>query len=195
MEGCKMGVDIRTGEYRGWDTTSREGREGEDLIISYLKYNGFKIIDVRDIKEFQDIDTDIILVNEKGQNCKIEIKTDKRMYETKNICVDAILHKRNKCVDGYFYKCQADYLFYLDRVNNIIFVIKWKLLHDWIVKTKKEMYSWWNSIDGCNVDGFLIPVKELFKNNFIESVYFLYFGDMKKGILNFNIINKLKSYL
>lgn len=93
------------------------GKTGEKIVSEY--YNGldYDVIDVSEITQFQQQDIDFLIDGE-----SVEVKTQSSLQENK-ICIELVgnLERNYK---GWFFKTMADYIIFVDTVNNILYKIR-----------------------------------------------------------------------
>ena len=95
--------------------------KGEQLIKNYLEHQGYNVIDVSKCQEYWTQDIDFIAI--KGQDTtKIEVKYDGVIHRTRNLFIELLSDVDNN-KSGWIDFCKADYLYYIDAVNNICYVI------------------------------------------------------------------------
>lgn len=105
------------------------GKKGEDLVYSTAIGRGHTIKDVRDILEFRKRDIDFII-----DEYECEVKTDRRIAKTNNLFIEteSVSYKTNKISKGWFDYCEAEYLFYLDWENKILYIYKFDDIKEYI---------------------------------------------------------------
>lgn len=107
------------------------GARGEEKIIRYLqaKPETINILDVRNDRNFQMDDVDLIVDNKHRKGIKIEIKTDS--YYPRNFFYEYISNQE-KNVMGCMEKTKADYIFYYYENYNTLYIIDTKELRAWV---------------------------------------------------------------
>lgn len=86
------------------------GRAGEAVVAYTLMRAGYRVTDVRDVAQYQDIDTDLLGVRN-GQETTFEIKTDSYTANTGNIYFETVSNVEMN-VPGCMLKTTADVLLY-----------------------------------------------------------------------------------
>ena len=145
------------------------GISGESVVHSVLRSDGFKIVDVSNIEEYQKIDVDALMTNG-SKEWKLEIKTDSRISETNNICFEVGFDRNAGFRDWWFNKCEADVLCIYDDVKGIIYQLAWKRTKKYVSEYGKQI-KFWNKFDKCFVYLVLISLKDAYKNNLIIKTY------------------------
>lgn len=99
----------------------KRGEVGEDKVISILKQRGHNIVDVRAAAEYQKADIDFLV---DGRSC--EVKTDYRIWETGNLFLEDYISYKSKepYRGGFFRTSEAEYLFYIDIHNDVLYIYK-----------------------------------------------------------------------
>ena len=95
--------------------------KGEQLVKEYLEQHGYSVIDVSKDQHYWSQDIDFIAI--KGtETIKIEVKYDTWIHSSRNLFIELLADvDRNKC--GWIDYCKADYLYYVDAVDNSCYVI------------------------------------------------------------------------
>ncbi len=137
-------------------------KEYEDKLLEYWNTlpEVVKVIDVRDEKEYRDMDIDFIHVRLDGKYLKartIELKADTKIHKTGNVYVEP---------NGWLKKTRAEVIAYLDTVNYICYYIKTDKLRRVVNKRDAN----WRKVSVCTKDfggyceeGLLIPYEEIVK--------------------------------
>lgn len=149
------------------------GERGEAVILDYLEKspNIKKIIDVRDSKIYQEVDVDLIVKMNTGNELKIEVKTD--TYTSGNIYYETVSAEETDSI-GCFEKTQADYIFYFFMNLNTLYILEVDAYRNWF-KEKQELFdilgyqkkprnSRWNGSTYTSV-GYAFPVQTLEEEN------------------------------
>lgn len=149
------------------------GERGEAVILDYLEKspNIKKIIDVRDSKIYQEVDVDLIVKMNTGNELKIEVKTD--TYTSGNIYYETVSSEETDSI-GCFEKTQADYIFYFFMNLNTLYILEVDAYRNWF-KEKQELFdilgyqkkprnSRWNGSTYTSV-GYAFPVQTLEEEN------------------------------
>lgn len=117
-----------------WTKDLEAGKKGEQLVAAVLQQRGWRLEDVSNISTFQKKDTDFIITKD-NITTTIEIKTDAQMSRTGNFFIE--MCQGNK--KGWYYYCEAEYLFYLDSTNSIIYIFKLADLRQYINNKGAEL--------------------------------------------------------
>lgn len=112
---------------------------GEAVVAKFLKTlkNTEEIENVRNNKEYQRKDIDIILTLKNGSKVKIEVKTDS--YVSGNMFYETISNDVKNEI-GCFEKTEADYIFYyfINPSYRKIYIFNTETLREWKEKHKEE---------------------------------------------------------
>lgn len=157
-----------------------EGKETEKLIATLLISKGFEVEDMSDVEEYQAIDTDF-LIHKKG-TWTMEIKSDSRIGKTGNIFLEVGMSRSTGFYEGWFNKCESDYMCIYDTVNSIAYMLDWDKTKKY-AKSNGRNISFWNYTDNCQGYGILLSLDKAKENGLIEHVY------------NTEDINKIKAKL
>ena len=106
----------------------RDGRKGEQLVADYFTAIGFEVDDVSNNKAYFSKDIDLIIKNREGaEAASLEVKADKRMAATGNVCVETIGNAAaNK--KGWIYYTEASHIAFVDMTNSILHLVRRKEL-------------------------------------------------------------------
>lgn len=149
------------------------GEEGENLVISHLQSKGFLVEDLRQDPKYQAQDIDMSLTTPSGKRYTVEIKTDTIMHKTRNIMVEISMSRKTGIYQGWYYKCKADLLCYVDAHAGILYFLPWQKLNTYVTHLmeadKSCICDFTNPYDDCCVGkGVLLSVKKhLELNNLI----------------------------
>lgn len=112
-----------------WETQLAKGKLGEDIVRQVMSARGHEVIDVSNDSSYWREDVDFIIANK-----KVELKTDYWIHKTDNIFLelDMMYHIDGAMRDGYFVTTEAEYLFYLDIKNLILYIYEMKNLKDYV---------------------------------------------------------------
>lgn len=103
------------------------GKIGENLVILYLEYHGYKPKDISDDYEFH---TDLLLTRENGTTFYAEVKYDTRICKTGNMFLEHdINYSDGRREKGWIHKTHADYLFYVEADTYRCHVFNYKKLY------------------------------------------------------------------
>ena len=157
-------------------TTFQGGAEGEELVIDHLKQRGCSVVDLRNDPEYQAKDIDLSILTPQKNWRTLEIKTDTRMHKTGNIMIELSMSRKTGLYDGWFYKCKADILCYVDaHAGNLLF-LPWEKLRQYTTRLMAQepscICSFKNPYDAhCIGRGVLLSVKQhLIPNDLILKV-------------------------
>ena len=144
--------------------TFKVGEAGEEMVMEYLRSHSCPVVDLRQIPEFQARDTDFAVFTPEKHWRTMEVKTDTIMHSTGNIMVELSMSRRTGVYDGWFYKCKADILCYVDDYSGDIYFLPWPELHAFTTeRMEKEpscVCSFLNPYDvNCVGKGVLLNVK------------------------------------
>lgn len=108
----------------------QEGKVGEKMVEQYLLSTGWSVEDTSKDKEYQDKDIDFIV--KKGRmEIPIEVKYDSVINYTENFFIEVISCVRIDSL-GWFHKTHAEYIWYIDKEEDIAYVFKTKDMEDYI---------------------------------------------------------------
>lgn len=110
-----------------WFKDLSAGKAGESAAALLLEQRGWSVEDVSQNKEYQQKDIDFIVAKD-GIETTIEVKTDAQMAHTGNFFIER--EQGNK--KGWYYYCEAEFLFYLDSQNRIFHIFKFEDLREYI---------------------------------------------------------------
>lgn len=147
----------------------KTGEIGESVVLETLiKINGVEdILDVRDIKEWQQMDVDFLVFTNNNILIPIEVKTDNLAHSTGNIAYEVLSNKHYN-TKGCFEKTRAKYIYYYLTNTEKLYQIDVKRLRSHVkanYKGKKKMIAM-----GDNAEGYLIKINELIKNGVMKEV-------------------------
>ena len=87
------------------------GKSGERLFAAAMKKRGHNVVDLSDIREYQEKDIDMLITNKRGETAYIEIKSDVRSNYTGNIFIEYYNNNNiSRNGQGWLYYCEADFL-------------------------------------------------------------------------------------
>lgn len=141
----------------------KTGNIGEEIILEFLKENKAtkSVLDVRNDKFFQDIDTDFIQETLQNEIYKIEVKTDTLAHKTGNLAYEHTSNKYGNTI-GCFEKTRADYIFYYLTETKELYILHTESLRNYVLLNKNRF----REVDmGDNALGYLIKLEELIINN------------------------------
>lgn len=114
------------------------GDYGENIIYNYLNQSPTvdTILDVSDIKMYQELEVDMITKMTDGQEYKIEIKTD--TYQSGNIYYETVSAEEVGSIGG-FEKTVCDYMFYYFINMSTLYILKMDEYRKWF-RSKEESF-------------------------------------------------------
>lgn len=132
---------------------------GEYELKKWLRAHNCRVEDVSDNPKYwaQDIDLLVQPICLDYNPFSAEVKWDNRISDTGNLYIE-MRNPRSKEGRGWYYFCQADYLFYGDSVNQKFYVFKTKDLFAF-VKLNKNNLRRGATNDGSQ--GFLVPLEDV----------------------------------
>lgn len=112
------------------------GEIGEEKILNYLQRssNVKNIIDVRNVAMYREVDVDLLVHMESGQELKVEVKTD--TYRSGNIYYETVSALETGSVGG-FEKTTADYMFYYFINLQTLYILDMKEYRKWFNARQK----------------------------------------------------------
>lgn len=113
------------------------GTNEEIRVKNTLESRGLKVIDLTDSEEFRKKDIDF-LVQKGNEEAFIEVKADRRMGDTGNICVELVTNIKNKS-EGWLSYCEADYIFYCDSQNDCCYCFLLDDLRQYFKTLRREI--------------------------------------------------------
>lgn len=149
------------------------GEIGEEKILEYLQTSSSvkNIIDVRNVKMYQECDVDLLVHMQGEKELKIEIKTD--TYRSGNIYYETVSAEETGSVGG-FEKTKADYMFYYFINLQTLYILDMKKYRVWFKKhqtafdaagyQKKVKNSRYNGSTYTSI-GYAFPVLLLEQDN------------------------------
>ena len=96
------------------------GRAEELKIMKTLEKRGLEVWDLTAAPEYQKKDIDFLIQWNDGVQAYIEVKADRRIGQTNNMCIELITNEQTGA-NGWFSYCKADYIFYSDIENNLCY--------------------------------------------------------------------------
>lgn len=106
------------------------GRAEELKIMKTLEKRGLEVWDLTAAPEYQKKDIDFLIQWNDGVQAYIEVKADRRIGQTNNMCIELITNEQTGA-HGWFRYCEADYIFYSDTENNLCYCFLLKDLKDY----------------------------------------------------------------
>jgi hypothetical protein len=143
------------------------GSQGEDKVISYVTKDDmvFSFKDLRDDKAYQAIDIDFLIVYkaQKGvEEVFVDVKTDMQMSRTNNFFIETVSNVE-RLTKGWLYKSEADYIWYLDYHNNILYEFNLNKLREYVDNNTFREVSLKNLVGDSSytTKGMLLPVSSI----------------------------------
>lgn len=147
-----------------------QGKLTEIKIAKYFESNGFTVEDLSDDDFYKDIDVDLMIINSNGNKQTLEVKSDEIMHRTGNIFIEHGMDRKTGWCLGWIKKCKAQLLCYHDNVTDVGYILDW-------IKVKNEITQhynstkFWNTTDNCWGWGYLVPIEEAYKHDWIIIKY------------------------
>ena len=111
-----------------------KGKRGEQIVYDYYYGLGCNIIDVSEDKEYQQQDIDFLI-----DGIGYEVKTQNCIQGNK-ICIELTANvERN--YNGWFYTTAAEYLIFVDKVNEILYKIRTEDLREYYYKNRQGIQT------------------------------------------------------
>ena len=148
----------------GFKESLIQGALGELIVRDYLERQPWcrSIVDLRFDKTSQENDVDFMVENVKRQFNFVEVKTDFKAHETGNVVYEITTSGHAGCFD----KTKADLIAYYLPESKELYMIDTKEFRKYVYLNCGEPIRM-----GDNATGFLIPFKELERNNLIRAHY------------------------
>lgn len=131
-------LTIQSYEFEGKNNI---GKKGQNIILTYLLKQEVTatVIDVSDVPEYRVKDIDILWNKKDGTTIKIEVKTDELMHKTGNVFLETVSNA-TKNTRGCFLSSEADYFFYYDIAQDILYVMHLNTARQWF-ELNKHMFK------------------------------------------------------
>ena len=148
----------------------RYGKFGEDIFIEKISNSRFQIIDVTKNEFYQKQDVDFILVPENGEIVLVEVKTDTRAWETKNLPYEVISHGHY----GWSITTKATHVFFVlakeDKETKELEYVGWLIVdmkkwHEYCQNPKTEKIA--NFIKNEQISDILCNITHLIEEGVI----------------------------
>lgn len=104
--------------------------KGEQLVKHYLESQGYAVIDVSKNKEYWIQDIDFLAIRGQ-QTIKIEVKYDSWIHKTRNLFIE-LMSDIDANKGGWIDFCKADYIYYVDAVGQVCYVIALDAIKDYL---------------------------------------------------------------
>ena len=136
------------------------GRTSEALVASFLLEKGWRIEDVTQDKTYQSLEIDLI-AHKDGCRRSLEVKQENKVGSTGNLLLEIITNTKTGG-EGWFSKCQADYIFWHDTQNQLLLVAATSSVREYItMEGSKAYWKVWKSFEGYGYkesEGLLLPL-------------------------------------
>lgn len=133
-----------------WENQKKIGDAGEAKIRDLMAARGHEVIDLADNPIYWEKDIDMSVAGH-----PIEVKTDNVMYKTGNLFIEeGTYFTTGEYHAGWVKYTEAEYLFYLDNINEILYIYKMDE-----VKEKAKHYAIGIlEFPHKQVNGYLMPI-------------------------------------
>ena len=157
-----------------WEYLLGDYASGETEVKDLFRSLGYRVKDVSKNPSYFYKDIDLIVTNPETAVVKyIEVKADSKMAKTGNIFIELVSNKET-ARKGWYYYSEADYLYYMDMVNSIIYWCEFEQLRSYLGSRiqeyqVKEAYDFYK--DGTIkkvTQGIAVPVSDL---PFLNKIY------------------------
>lgn len=128
---------------------------GETECINFLTNLGYDVEDVSDNRNywFKDID---LICRKDGKTTTIEVKADSKINTTNNLFIETVSNEQTKR-EGWFFYCEADYLFYYDTIDQYLYIIN----YDDLKQLNMDSYKTARAYDSNKTSiGILLPLSD-----------------------------------
>lgn len=136
-----------------------EGVEKELQVMGYLQRRGYPVQYTGIDMDAQNRGIDMYMWENRGK-MGVEVKVDTRLHSTGNIVIEVGMRRKTGYVKGWYYTCEADYLFYCDANTSLCYVLDWKRMQKEIGE-KYEVSTFWNRFDNCIGELYILPISQL----------------------------------
>lgn len=106
--------------------------QSKTLAIRHLGLRGCPIVDLRDIPEFQAKNIDVAVFTPQHKWRNLWIKEDPGMHPAGNIMVELSTERLGNIFEGWYYKCKADILCYVDESTGDLYFLPWQKVHNYV---------------------------------------------------------------
>lgn len=141
------------------------GQAGEAIVAYTLMRAGYRVTDVRDVAQYQDIDTDLLGVRD-SKETTFEIKTDSYTAKTGNIYFETVSNAEMN-VPGCMLKTTADVLLYYPEGADYMLWIDMPTYRDYIM-SRQDTYrehtvrNYRRHYNGTSTSvGLIVPASEI----------------------------------
>lgn len=141
----------------GFDDANSIGKQCEAYVKRYLTDRGITVEDFSDVPEWRAVDTDFRITNKQGQTATLEVKSDTNPHKTGNFLFELGFYRTTGYYKGWFDKCQADYLCFVDGIGKRGYILDYR-------KVKEEIQhycfykQYWVRRDNCFGDGCFVAI-------------------------------------
>lgn len=141
-----------------WESQKAIGDKGEEKVRALMIARGHKVENLADNPAYWEKDIDMRV---SGQ--MVEVKTDNVMHRTGNLFIEYETFCANGEVhDGWILITEAEYLFYLDNVNDILHIYRMDEVKEYIRQKKRYLEKKCLEFpSGKEVWGYLLPYGRL----------------------------------
>ena len=146
---------------------------GELRAYNYLQASGWSVEDVTASPEYWSKDIDFV-VSSDSESFTVEVKWDSRISTTGNMFIETVTDL-DKCKEGWFSFCQADYIYYGDSRNQLFYVFKTDDLRQFVSshimeERKAPDYNYRGVLKKVS-QGMLVPIKEFSQSYDVQIVF------------------------
>lgn len=146
---------------------------GELRAYNYLQANGWNVQDVTANPEYWNKDIDFVVSSE-AESFTVEVKWDNRISATGNMFIETVTDL-DRCKEGWFSFCLADYIYYGDSVNQLFYVFKTNDLREFVSnhimeERKAADYNYRGVLKKVS-QGMLVPIKEFSQSYDVQIVF------------------------
>ena len=141
-------------------TQNSMGKMGEIILDNWLRKN-YKILDVSEVRKYQDIGIDRIVMRHDGTTVNVEYKFDIASSRTGNLFFETVSIDRNN-LPGWGWQSQADYWIFLFPDMEVL-VVKPGMLRNLIWQSRENIVD--KEVQNSNYKtlGIPIPLSEVRK--------------------------------
>lgn len=137
---------------RTFEESLEIGEIGEYAFYEYMNYidSDIDVVDVRNDKIYQAKDIDYLVYSDNEDMYSVEIKTDclvgkMKVSKYRRFFIEDVQNIRIGS-DGFFRYCEADILAYYDSIKELMYLVDWNDLKDYI------NYFYHNNYDSSRVE-------------------------------------------
>lgn len=148
-----------------------KGKEGEELIMAYLRERGNTVLDCTGDSYYKKRDIDILSSKNGKDFVPIEVKTDEQMHKTGNMAIEISMDRQIGRTMGWFFYCEAEIMCYIDYHGKIAYFIDWPKLQQmvpgFVDAGKWNVIRFWNNYDKCYGHLCLVSIDEIKKRELV----------------------------